>query len=536
MNRKTLFECVRARPETPLTGTYLQTAKAYLYAPNGPQRLFVAKNVADSLRLNGYSECGITPNSQAKQIYCDVYCVSRLCDTQEDNPPVIWEHVKDLNFADDFPRDRCEFDVLIRMDYYYHFIEDDGRTVDDGCLIQERAAPQCDCERYRRIWKLESIIIMDQPVVESPIERIVTINRERLSSHKTRQMEIVSRAEARYKATALTVSVIKENKRLDPSRFSKFERLVRITAFGFRFLRNLKLPRHEENCAELSVSSGRNPIGKLATFNPYLDENGLETSCPPTIGAPSSDAAYKKSSRTVAAFRKGTDYAIISARAYEPIMNDLPTDRIRYLALIQSDNFGIFKQADRELQDLFDENHCIGYREYTVRRRRATDSVLPNRSTCKQPTCDFIVDDPGDPNPLTPFHFLIGRGFRNVYKIYDGEDDDLTYPEPQSQMNCPDAGDDEYIVNLSQRKKWTTNEQEPRIRGIVLVAEDGVPTHKWPMARLAKVYPGGDGVIRTVRVKKLKGTYNRPARFHELAVDSDGLRPSQGVYVTDNKN
>ncbi|OUC46717.1 hypothetical protein D917_07508, partial [Trichinella nativa] len=96
--------------------TYLQTAKAYLYAPNGnctkvmclfdtgSQRSFVTKGIADSLGLTGLSErvcistlgnntChkklrrvsfslkGITPNSQAKQI--NAYCVNRICDTLE---------------------------------------------------------------------------------------------------------------------------------------------------------------------------------------------------------------------------------------------------------------------------------------------------------------------------------------------------------------------------------------------------------------------------------------------------------------------
>ncbi|XP_003369489.1 hypothetical protein Tsp_04904 [Trichinella spiralis] len=97
------------------------------------------------------------------------------------------------------------------IDYYYHFIEDDRRGVDDDCLVAVKSTlewilcgqnsrtsytstvkvlridvqPQYDCEKYRRFWKLESIEFMDQPEVESPVERSMTINRE-LSFHKAR--------------------------------------------------------------------------------------------------------------------------------------------------------------------------------------------------------------------------------------------------------------------------------------------------------------------------------------------------------------
>ena len=36
-----------------------------------------------------------------------------------------------------------------------------------------------------------------------------------------------------------------------------------------------------------------------------------------------------------------------------------------------------------------------------------------------------------------------------------------------------------------------------------------VPTH-WPIARVTKVYPGGDGLVHVVTVKTNAGTYTRP--------------------------
>ncbi|KRX35493.1 hypothetical protein T05_4744 [Trichinella murrelli] len=214
-----MLKCAPTKQET-RDKTYSQTAKAYLYAPNGnytkimclfdtgSQRSFVTKGVADSLGLTGLNErvcistlgnntCHkklrrvsfslkeITPNSQAKQI--NAYCVNRICDTLEENPLAI-------------------------IDYYCHFIEDDRRGVVDDWLVAVRSTlgwilcgqdsrmsytdtvkvlridvqPQCDCEKYRRYWELESIGIIDQPETESPTEKSMIISRTLLSFHKNR--------------------------------------------------------------------------------------------------------------------------------------------------------------------------------------------------------------------------------------------------------------------------------------------------------------------------------------------------------------
>ncbi|KRZ85858.1 hypothetical protein T08_7221 [Trichinella sp. T8] len=145
---------------------------------------------------------------------------------------------------------------------------------------------------------------------------------------------------------------------------------------------------------------------------------------------------------------------------------------------------------------------------------------------------NFVGDDPNDPNPLTPFHFLIRREYRNVHNIPHGEDNDPTYGAPTAKElsrrwkyrrtlvdNLWKRWKSEYVVNLSQRKKWTKSKQEPHVGDIMLVSEDDVPTHMWPMARIIEVYPGSDGVVRTVKVKTLK----RSIRIEEPSASPDKL-------------
>ena len=50
---------------------------------------------------------------------------------------------------------------------------------------------------------------------------------------------------------------------------------------------------------------------------------------------------------------------------------------------------------------------------------------------------------------------------------------------------------------------------------VVLLIGDEVIPSKWPLAKVVKVYPGRDGVVRVVDIKTSKGTYHRPV--HKLA-------------------
>ena len=45
---------------------------------------------------------------------------------------------------------------------------------------------------------------------------------------------------------------------------------------------------------------------------------------------------------------------------------------------------------------------------------------------------------------------------------------------------------------------------------VVVVREDGMVPTLWPLARVVRVYPGKDGLVRVVDVKTSKGVYKRP--------------------------
>ncbi|KRY10274.1 hypothetical protein T12_5486 [Trichinella patagoniensis] len=143
------------------------------------------------------------------------------------------------------------------IDYYYHFIEDDRRGVDDDCLVSVKSTlewilcgqnsrtshtstvkvlridvqPQYDCEKYRRFWKLESIEIMDQPEVESPVERSMTINRELLSFHNAKYVTRLfwkrcSASLNNYHAALKRFEQLKAGLRKEPTKKREYENIL----------------------------------------------------------------------------------------------------------------------------------------------------------------------------------------------------------------------------------------------------------------------------------------------------------------------
>ena len=48
-----------------------------------------------------------------------------------------------------------------------------------------------------------------------------------------------------------------------------------------------------------------------------------------------------------------------------------------------------------------------------------------------------------------------------------------------------------------------------------------MPRTKWPLAKVERVYPGNDGLVRTATVRAHNSCYNRPVqRLHKLEIES----------------
>ena len=79
----------------------------------------------------------------------------------------------------------------------------------------------------------------------------------------------------------------------------------------------------------------------------------------------------------------------------------------------------------------------------------------------------------------------------------------------------------DYIANLTPVVKGFKQKCNLVVGSTVLVKEDNMPRLQWPIGVIVKVYPGRDGLIRSVDVKTKKGVINRSIqRLHDLEINS----------------
>lgn len=126
-----------------------------------------------------------------------------------------------------------------------------------------------------------------------------------------------------------------------------------------------------------------------------------------------------------------------------------------------------------------------------------------------------LSDDPNDPLPLTPAHFLVGEPLSSVPEpSYLEVKENLLDKYQAIQKKLQHfwiRWSREYITELQTRSKWRVTFQEQLIPGaLVLVKENDLPPLKWLMGRVTGVFPGADGIVRTASIKTLNGLYQRP--------------------------
>lgn len=125
-----------------------------------------------------------------------------------------------------------------------------------------------------------------------------------------------------------------------------------------------------------------------------------------------------------------------------------------------------------------------------------------------------LSDNPDDPLPLTPGHFLVGEPLLNI------PDEDATYTHVTGlqrwrlvQKIVNDfwkRWSDEYLVTLNQRHKWNNVLPEPQIDDVVIIKDNNLPPAKWLLGRIVEKHTGKDNITRVVTVKCKNSLVKRP--------------------------
>ena len=142
----------------------------------------------------------------------------------------------------------------------------------------------------------------------------------------------------------------------------------------------------------------------------------------------------------------------------------------------------------------------------------------------------FVSDDPGQEKPLTPSHFLLGHddhylSERSKPTPIETEDDACRrFDLRQSVVDkFWVIWSSEYLRSLPP---WRGVSQGHTLRegSVVLVEADHRPRLQWPLGIITRVFPGKDGLIRTVEVKTSSGKLVRSVqRVHDLEIMNNGF-------------
>ncbi|XP_071580189.1 uncharacterized protein [Temnothorax nylanderi] len=125
-----------------------------------------------------------------------------------------------------------------------------------------------------------------------------------------------------------------------------------------------------------------------------------------------------------------------------------------------------------------------------------------------------LSDDPDDVTALTPGHFLIGAPLLAAPEPSLGERPDNTLSRWQLVQRMRDhfwqRWSRECIQHLAPRPKWLSAEATPAVGSLCLIRSEIAPPNRWPLARIVRLHPGDDGVVRVVTVRTAASEFVRP--------------------------
>ena len=157
------------------------------------------------------------------------------------------------------------------------------------------------------------------------------------------------------------------------------------------------------------------------------------------------------------------------------------------------------------------------------------ESILNNRPLT------HISTDIEDHEALTPNHILLGL-HKNWDCMLNVDSDDITSRKHWRQVQALsivfwERWVKEYLPELTKRAKWHGHVPNYEVGELVLLSdEQSKRKGRWSLARIIRVMPGDDGIVRTVEVKTKHGTLVRPTSKLYRLEENVNVRQGEG-YV-----
>lgn len=144
-----------------------------------------------------------------------------------------------------------------------------------------------------------------------------------------------------------------------------------------------------------------------------------------------------------------------------------------------------------------------------------------------------ISNDPADPLVITPAHYLIGRPLTAIPEpsLENVKATRLTRWQHLQLMreHFWRSWSRDYLNTLQPRKKNRRIMANIRENMIVLLHDRHQPPLNWKLGRITAVYPGEDGLVRTVDILVEGSHYRRPVNKISVLPIDDNVQPPDTV-------
>ncbi|KMQ90717.1 hypothetical protein RF55_9495 [Lasius niger] len=142
-----------------------------------------------------------------------------------------------------------------------------------------------------------------------------------------------------------------------------------------------------------------------------------------------------------------------------------------------------------------------------------------------------FTDDSDDISALTPGHFFVGAPLLAVPEPSLTQEAETTLSRHIQRMRDHfwQRWSQEYILALTPRPKWQKREKSPDVEALCLVRSELTPPSRWPLARITKLHPGNDGVVRVVTIRTSTSELVRPLVKLVLLPGTNDAAPPPGT-------